>query len=544
MTQIANAQREREQIVAERKKSQEKAERKEKEPGREVATNVQAQAGQKRKTFANSTSQSNIQGISMSPMHKRSRTMGNESSSTLLPRASSSPSRAQSPKVILGQESSTLRRSISQKSLRQSLTQQRVDATRTDYFRLKAMGLDPNGPAFSTSVKGKEKDQDAILSSSFARRSLSNLSATSSPNAPAQVPSTTNAMTAPRSLAHEKLQTLTGTNTSIDNVSEDTVLRAARLARESLQKDSETFKIQYAEWESDVRQQEELRKSQSSVASNDNSFTRSVNGFAKSTSGHDYMPAELRPGQSLSRTEERIRRTGARGLANKPIGGSPAGSPRDSYVPVPMSKRSASALQQAESPHPITNGTAHGQKRSFSDDAQAAPVKAARVASPADIDLASHAVKQTQSKPTMQTLRDLSRNPYIAASYDDEDDEPSDEEEYEEEYEDEEEELAPVQNGQYYTESTNLQKAYGENYAEEEEEYDEDEDEEEEEEDEELEYAHAHPGKPGLTWNNSTEYEDDGLAPQHDSRAVSASAATPDTTHGGTAADAIELDSD
>lgn len=417
------------------------------------------------------------------------------------------------------------------------------------------MGLDPNGPAFSTSRKGKEKDQDAELpdavfsrsAPSFGRSKIPSLSS-STPTPAVSELSAISRSVAPAASSSQPFRDSTAT---IDEASEDPVLKAARLARESFAQDTERFKTQYAEWARSLQEQEEeLKRSQNSNTTNDNSFAQSINGFARSINGPDYVPAELKAGQSLSRTEERIRRTGARGLATKPIGGTPAASPSDSYVPVAMSKHSASALHQANASRPFTNGTLHGVKRSLGEEQNSTASKAPRIERPYNYSEAKQAMQPAKSKPTMQALQNLARNPFaLESSYDDEDEELSltgedYEEDDEEEYEDEDEEAPePLQNGSHHRQSV-IRQGYGETYAGDEEEYEEDEDEEPEEE-EDFDFAHMHRGKPGLTSNSSAEYEDDRLsASRHDSRAVSASAATPDTTHGSTAADAIELDSD
>ena len=110
--------------------------------------------------------------------------------------------------------------------------------------------------------------------------------------------------------------------------------------------DTAWFKQQATQIEKEVELLEESRHSASQATSRDSPFPSNHGlrgGFAR-VNGYEYLPNQSKNDQSLSRTEQRIRRTGARGLATKPIGGT------KDYLAVAMSKRTARALGESQQP--------------------------------------------------------------------------------------------------------------------------------------------------------------------------------------------------
>ncbi|KAK5954710.1 actin cytoskeleton and mitosis protein [Knufia fluminis] len=549
--ELQEAQAFRKHMQEAQKKRHEEAERKQKEKQAQLqaqqalnppSTNPAQKAGQKRKMLANSTSQSNIQGIAMSPMHKRSRTLGSSGDNEVLRASNSLPAR--SPRATLT-GSTDLRRSISQKSLRQSISQQRLDQTQTDYFRLKAHGVDPDTPLIPETAaqvaarKQREEEHRQSVDDRVFKRSRSALdrssSRSSTPSSPAQ---SARSMPPPTSVPRSTSTSQPSVQTT-SAADEDPYLRQLREAREALSTDETWFKTHTSELEKEIEQQEEFRRSfgSQSNTSQDNSFTQSTNGFARSVSGYEYVPPELQPGQTLSRTEERIRRTGARGLANKPIGGTPR--------PVAMSRRTASQLQAAQNQNAV-----HGRKRSIDE--------VDHVNGYANVDYQQQPAAQlaqqvTVKKPrpngvTMQAFEALQRssplNPFNGTGFDDEcGDESGGTEEYEDDVLQEQE-----IHRQHYDEAIGYDEDdvaaaegdYEDEDEEEEEEYsDNDED---QEQDPDIQY-------PDLQ-DYGVEYEDEEVDEQGNTlpprgRSAATSTSTPDTGTGtgvGSTADAaIEL---
>lgn len=529
---------------------------------RQNARRAQA-AGLKRKTLANSESSSNLDGSTMSSMHKRSRTISTDDTDSL-----------RSP---LRSTNGSLRRSLSQKSLRQAANEQPVDKTQTDYFRLLAYGIDPKTPLIPLTKsqvdeqKRRKEAKDAATISRFSRGRISRSTKSTGESA--------NTASTPSSPVEGAMQLElepkpTPRIVSTYNPDDDPVIKQLREAKATLAADAEWFKSQTAELEREVEQQEALAQSLSRSQSSNSSFGHSTNGFARSFSGYEYVAPDLKPGQTLSRTEQRIRQTGARGLATKPIGG----SPRSDYTPVAMSRKSA--LQYTQNARQASEIN-RSRKRSIDDvdEANGSGEIAFDADSAAGVRPLQYAVKKprndenadaTRSEP-VHAANDARINPIPTKStilY---------EETRELEIDGEQEQI--IEEDYNYTSNAN-QDAYidqGEEYSEDEEAEGDDEEEEEEEDDEEEEEYEDEdePNQQHLlntyntntNWQGGSEYagtdEDDddgdddegssytpafGLDPQmsnpfsrHGSQALSG-VPTPDTGVGGASADdAIEL---
>lgn len=218
----------------------------------------------------------------------------------------------------------------------------RKDTTRTDYFRLKALGIDPDTPMVpdtKTSLERKRnrEEENAIATSRTRARTLS---ATARPPVPRFSPQGARAIETsslhqsrtPPNAAPHKATTLPAAMVDED----DDLLRQARKVRETMSEGAEWYKTYAVNIEKEIEEHEERRRSLSQ-ASTTSSPHPSASGLAM-VNGYEYLPGPEIPGRSLSRTEQRIRRTGAHGLATKPIGGS------GDYLAVAMSKESAAKL--------------------------------------------------------------------------------------------------------------------------------------------------------------------------------------------------------
>ena len=230
------------------------------------------------------------------------------------------------------------------------------DKTRTDYFALKARGIDPDTPIVpETSKSLLQKQQTQELQEKDANSSTRQFVCSPITKPPVPVfsppPSTTNGgahgmAPLPPPMPTGKVA-LPSSKRKLDD--DDDLLRQVREVRKALEEDTKWFREETIQLEKEVAQQEELKRSQSRASSSDSPRV-SVNGLARSANGYEYLPAPSAPGQSLSRTEERIQRTGAHGLATR-YGASSRPSSSE-YLAVSMSKQSAAALlksQQAKS---------------------------------------------------------------------------------------------------------------------------------------------------------------------------------------------------
>ena len=312
-------------------------------------------AGQKRKSFSGQDLKASTMApsnIAASPSgHKRSKTMSTSDRSTST--ANQTPfiagfrvsmSRPQQH-VSNFARSSILGKSTSNSTMRQSINTPKLDTTRTDYFRLKAMSVDPDTPIIPDTKetlalrrkKEAEERQASINKASRFRKSVSGQTPpTSMP--PPPLPQAPTPEAPPSS-----------SRASTPAPVEDEFLREIRQAREAMAEETQWLQQQSGVLEKEIEQEEEFRRSQSSRAAS----PLSSSGLAK-VNGYEYLPSETKPGFSLSRTELRIRQTGAHGLATKSLRST------SDYVPVAMSKKSALK-------HRGESYSSPGRKRSHDD---------------------------------------------------------------------------------------------------------------------------------------------------------------------------------
>lgn len=305
-------------------------------------------AGRKRKILTNSTLSRSVHTTPVTH-HKRSKTL----SSSLISKIAH-----QTPMSTPG--SASLRRALSQNQLRRSLgSEKKLDNTTTDYFKLKALGIEVGEEnKFAERQKKRDEELQQMRVSLSARSTPEPQALMSQRQIPASSPIAKPVPGA--SLSYVEAARSTSTTDTVDV--DDPLLAQLRQARLELASNTDWLHTENAKLGQEVKQEEDLRRSLSSAGSCSPSFAVSTNGFARSIGGFEYLPPSTQPGQRLSRTEERIKRTGARGLATKPI------RPRklvDEYAPVPMSrktareitfahKRSRSETDELESPEPTS----------------------------------------------------------------------------------------------------------------------------------------------------------------------------------------------
>ncbi|KEF60597.1 uncharacterized protein A1O9_02158 [Exophiala aquamarina CBS 119918] len=323
----------------------------------EATRSMQKVAGQKRKSLSNHDDLVD-DGDSANPgpstsNHKRSRTLD----------ASSNPSSSAEgyaeylagkfptiwpkfPPRSSQMESSTRYRDLRLTSFLSSGKRDRpmVDKTVTDYFRLKALGIDPDTPLVPLTekqleaknkreVEEKKRTIERITrrhyhGGRFRRRPSPSpplFPETSPPGSPSPVPA-------------EPVPVTNAKPPTWNDDDDDDLLKQARAQRKELEEGSNWLNNPSLEVEQEIEEEVERRVKEELGAHNGHSsVSRSPDGLAR-VNGFEYLPAPTKLGVPLSRSEQRIRATGAHGLAFKPL------RPHADYVSigVAMSKRSAS----------------------------------------------------------------------------------------------------------------------------------------------------------------------------------------------------------
>jgi hypothetical protein len=219
----------------------------------------------------------------------------------------------------------------------------KTDSTHTDYFRLKALGVDPDTPFIpetKSSLERKRRRQEE-LSHPAPRKRASNLSSMKAQSLGQGEASSSISPQASRNITTPETSFSTSQQIQSEARSrllddDDEFLRQIREVREAMSEDTQWFRTQAAEIEKEVEKQEELRRSASQRSStSDTSISASDSNTGLSrVNGYEYSPVIPRSG-SLSRTEQRIRATGAHGLATRNV---------SDYLPVAMSKSTRAAM--------------------------------------------------------------------------------------------------------------------------------------------------------------------------------------------------------
>lgn len=335
----------------------------------EATHNVQKVAGQKRKSLSEHDNlNDSTNAVPSTPSHKRSRTLGalsepSNSTSRYIKHISGTYPMA-SPSVF--SQSSLLGRSTSNQNLRHSTSSNRLakddrpklDTTKTDYFRLKALGIDPHTPLIPLTDKQVElkKKRDA----EERQRQIDNLKRRryyggsfrpqTSPSPPPTASEASTHVSPSPEPAEEPAAPRAKPPAQDDD--DDDLLERARAQRKELEEGTSWLKDTRLQLDKQIDEEVERRVEEELTANSGHSTpNKSPNGLARAN-GYEYLPAPTHPGLPLSRTEQRIRATGARGLAYKAL------HSHADYVPVAvaMSKRSASKYsgelisQQVSSP--------------------------------------------------------------------------------------------------------------------------------------------------------------------------------------------------
>lgn len=266
-------------------------------------------------------------------------------------------------------------RSISNYSIRrasESLTRGSIDTTKTDYFKLKALGINPDTPIIPLTANQLKQQREQVEAEKSRRaaepkpwegnstsRSLSSdlkLSGFDMPPPAKPLPKPL--------LATKKSQTTT--TSSVNDL-----LNKLKKYNEAQTAQTEWFKARREELEKLEDQVEEQVQVHQTIERRDSSQS-SYSSLMRSSLGYNFIPAENKPGQTLSRTEQRIRRTGAHGLAIAPIGGTPGYvKPEVSYLERQL-KSSLNGAATSERDGATLNGIP-SQVRQHGDESHPAP---------------------------------------------------------------------------------------------------------------------------------------------------------------------------
>lgn len=259
--------------------------------------------------------------VAMRNGHKRSRTVdGRALSKSADNRSTSDLASTARYNAMMSSPRSSLWGSTNSSLTRSTSLGRKLDRTQTDYFRLKARGIDPGTPIFPETKTSLERK----------KRSISDRTATKSAFA---APSPDQPTAAPRT---SSVSSSTTSTPKTFDPEKDEFLQQIRQVSRAMKEDSEWFNSQTKELEKEIEAQEAIRSRQNSPPttnpSPDGSGLASVNGYL-------YSPTPLSTStRSISRTEQRIRRTGAHGFATRPV---------SDYLAVAQSKTTSNRLSGA-----------------------------------------------------------------------------------------------------------------------------------------------------------------------------------------------------
>ena len=303
--------------------------------------------------------------------HKRSRTLRSTDESSVatsaIPAAKADEHSTPRFGSFLFAEKSSFSGSSGSQLRRPSLSMQ-VDTTCTDYFRLKALEIDPDTPLIpetksSLERKRQRQAEQMAQSSRLRASSISSSSGSAKPaewsdrvkfastirsspfSAPTNLFDRLDKTSAPKSLPDlgtkpkptSALARSTANSPTFNaDDEEDELLCRVREVKAVMTDQTNWFKTQAVEMEKEVEVQAELRRSASSRDSASQMSPSAKSGLA-TANGYQYAPNLVATGRILSRTEQRIRRTGGHGLATKPLGGG-------DYLAVAMSRSTKDRL--------------------------------------------------------------------------------------------------------------------------------------------------------------------------------------------------------
>ena len=208
-----------------------------------------------------------------------------------------------------------------------------VDRTHTDYFRLKALGVDPNTtiiPHTDESLAAAQRQElerkRAAMTPPRVRRGVRSSNWEKQKQQWAREDSAENTRRIESRSASSPTRPWSAESVSsvVSSVGLDEIYREHEEWKKTLTETTEWMKNERLKLEEQA--QEEMRRSQSSQGSSATQLD--VNGYA-TVNGYKVLPHPSTPGKPLNRLEQRIMETGALGLATAPIPGTAAYEARE-----------------------------------------------------------------------------------------------------------------------------------------------------------------------------------------------------------------------
>ena len=327
-------------------------------------------AGKKRKSIQREIPEQNTMrpGSTFTKGHKRTRTADQSNDRRLAQTHAQTPPRHSPDRPF--SSSITSSRSVlldypDSSVIQAAARSRKVDRTNTDYFRLKARGVDPETttiPHTRDSLGRKEQNaaeetsEKTPLTWAERRMRASTMSERVNPllaKALRSKPSQSSSplplgASSPRNTSAPKPATPPMTKIapppaptppSALKDDDDAFLRQIREVRNALSKDEDWFKEHSEQLQEETRRGSDMASRNRTGQQGPPSLSWSPPNLASNPNGYDFAPsASVR----VSRSEERLRRTGGYGLANRPVQDYLPGGSR--YLPA-MSKASAALLR-------------------------------------------------------------------------------------------------------------------------------------------------------------------------------------------------------
>ena len=280
----------------------------------------------------------------------------------------------------------SLNRSVSGSNLRASAASGRQDETKTDYFRLKANGIDPDTPLVPLSTRQVEarrrkdrEDREQAIARAYDRRRVSMGASQYRQSAPSVA-------TSPSAAAAPSLPVSASSGSPVAastyDPATDLMLQQLREARLNMQENTSWLKEQNEEMKKELKEEEKLRLSAGSASNKP-----ILNNRLSVIEGHAYDPVP----PPMSRVERRIREFGGLGLAYKPVGQTSRSASRTGSIGYGRN-------DYDEKEEVAANGTARKRQRRGDVDRSYRPSKQELDSDEEDLDM----VSSPQKRPKKQ----------------------------------------------------------------------------------------------------------------------------------------------
>jgi hypothetical protein len=445
--QIAANEREKEEV----RKAREVAAKAAKAAKAEEASKARRIAGKKRKSDAAEErieTRLDLAGRPYIPRHKRSKTevhvdSDNDSEDAYKPHQVRY-THARQQQVGMSLFSRT-RSAYGMRRSSESVPHGAVDTTQTDYFRLKALGINPDTPVIPLTAAQLQRqreqaqaERDRLAAEPKPWEGNSSLMRLSSGLHVSHFGMPPPAKPLPRPLLATKKPEPTTATSSVNDL-----LDKLKKFNKDRSADADWFKARREELELEDAVEDPIQVHQT-IERRDSSQTGS-SPLMRSSSGYDFVPAETKPGHTLSRTEERIRRTGAHGLATAPIGGTPG------YVKPEMSYLERQARNGLNGLAGSRQGDATANRETSQEDQSADEFFSGAAFQRPPNGKGKERATEDLHQQGLQEDGQSSEEEYYSGEYEEDETDMDDEEDLEDEYDEDEDagQAGPSNRGQY-----------------------------------------------------------------------------------------------